>query len=82
MVTKEEALTSNEFHYGTCALIIGPRGGTTLHRILYRRNGKTRTWKTRPLKWSVPTKQGLYDYHTIRSGSAVYWHTAEACPIP
>jgi len=30
-----------------------------------RRNGKTRTWKTRPDEWAIPVKYGLKGYTTI-----------------
>jgi hypothetical protein len=51
MITKEQALTENYFvdDYGR----------------IWRRNGKTRTWKTRPNDFYLPVKHGLWDYGSI-----------------
>lgn len=53
MMTKQQAMTANTFHYD----------GDCHHR--WRRNGMTKTWKTRPDEYSVPVKFGLYCYAHI-----------------
>lgn len=51
-ITKSEALAASTFHIGTC-------------RKRWRRNGQTKTWKTRPSEWRIPVKFGLYTYGYI-----------------
>ena len=71
-ITKEQAMTASEFHFGTC----------TVKRIeRWRRNGKTQTWKTRPDEWRIPVKYGLRNYWNIWHDSPYDWHTAEDCPL-
>lgn len=84
MVTKEQALTANEFHMDGCSRIIGPRGGIKQNITAYRRTGATKTWVTRPDQFRVPVIHGMY----ARSGagyitdySARDFHTAPECPI-
>ena len=79
MVTKEDALTENEFHLGTCSSITGPRGGVTIRRYVARRNGKTKTWKRQPEKFQVPYRYGLYEHGYITSWSDA--HCEKDCPL-
>ena len=58
MITKEQALTERYFHVG-CTASVGPRGGVAHHPIVWRRNGVTQTWKTRPDHFRVPVKYGI-----------------------
>jgi hypothetical protein len=83
MITKEQALTANEFHFAhSSKIIVGPRGGQTMPRIeVWRRNGKTKTWKTRPELFRIPVKYGLYDYSYITEKEAQDFHTTEDCPL-
>jgi len=81
MVTKQEALTAGEFHYGECKRIVGKRGGITLKIETWRRNGATQTWKTRPDEFRVPIKYGLYNYSEITHRNALEFHTADTCPL-
>jgi hypothetical protein len=81
MVTREQALTSREFHFGTCVCNVGPKGGKAFHQMRYRRNGATRTWKTRPNEYRLPVKHGLKTYGTISEATAHLWHAAEDCPL-
>jgi|6_EtaG_2_1085325.scaffolds.fasta_scaffold48392_1 hypothetical protein len=80
-VTKDESIVAVEFHYGTCQKHIGLRGGQTLHQIRFRRNGKTKTWITRPEEFSVPVKRGLREYGYLTQTNAKDFHTAEQCEI-
>ena len=81
MVTKDQALTENDFHYGICTQAIGPRGGKTIKQVRVRRNGKTQTWKTRPNDFRIPIKCGLYEYGEITQTNADQFHTAKDCPL-
>lgn len=86
MLTREDVLNANEFHANGCNRIVGPRGGVTIRQTVYRRNGATQTWKTRPDAFSVPVKHGLYACTRITnkgSWSPVVngWHTADDCPL-
>lgn len=81
MLTFTDALSATEFHYGQCTRRVGPRGGVYVKTDVWRRNGRTRTWKTRPGAFEVPVKRGLYDYGVIRHTDAQYWHTRETCPL-
>lgn len=82
MITKEQALTAREFHYRHGDIEIGPRGGLKYPRVeIWRRNGKTQTWKTRPDSFSIPVKFGLYSYGRITETEAKDFHTSEDCPL-
>jgi hypothetical protein len=84
------AATAQYFHHSEdCAqtVKVGPRGGLTYPRTeLWRRNGATQTWKTRPGEFRVPVKYGLRGYgQLITADGAPYgpWHvgTAEDCEL-
>lgn len=82
MLTKEQALTADEFHYGECSRKVGPRGGVTRHTVVWRRNGQTKTWKTRPNDFQVPVKYGFrgpFDY--ISQDDVESFHAASECPL-
>ena len=86
MITKHDALTANEFHYGECTRTVGPRGGVTVKCEVWRRNGATKTWVTRPDAFRVPVKHGMRHYAYVSnegSWSPVVngWHTADDCPL-
>lgn len=83
MITKEEALTENHFHYGECTRKIGPRGGVTEKIIEVRRIGRTKTWVTRPTEWYIPVQYGFYGsgkFHLHESDAASY-HLPKDCPL-
>jgi hypothetical protein len=40
-----------------------------------RRNGKTKTWKTRPGEFQIPVKYGMYDCFYITDRNADEWST-------
>ena len=72
MLTKEDAIRGTFFH---------ENHAPNAEKIrLWRRNGKTQTWKSRPNDFRVPVKHGLYDYAQIREFDAVAYHTEENCP--
>lgn len=73
MITRTDALTADRFHEegarrkdGTC--------------YVWRRNGQTQTWKTRPDEFRVPVKYGLRSYDQITHYNAGSFHTEAACP--
>lgn len=81
MVTKEEAMTCNEFHYGECTRKVGPRGGVKERIVSCRRSGRTQTWVRDPERFRVPVKYGLYESGEVTNTNARDWHTADACPL-
>jgi len=84
MVTKEQALNCDMFHYTgkeECKRVVGPRGGITVYVVQCRRSGKTQTWKTRPDEFRVPVMHGLYSHGELTNRNAEQWHTAKDCPL-
>ena len=65
-MTYEEALTARRFYHKTAKKASGDPQEC-------RRNGKTKTWKTRPGVFSIPVKQGLYSYGYITNDNAAEW---------
>lgn len=66
MITKEQALTANYFQEVT-AVSINPPLNTHTKQRQWRRNGKTKVWKSadRSEHFRVPVKHGLYSYGYI-----------------
>lgn len=63
MITKEQALTANNFtntHWTNA-------DGTPQR---FRRNGKTKTWKRQPERFEIPVKYGLDGYGYITENNA------------
>ena len=81
MITKEQALTAQEFHYGECTRTVGPRGGVKVKQEVWRRNGQTQVWKTRPNEFRVPIKYGLKACSQITQRESHQFHAAEDCPL-
>lgn len=81
MITKQQAETADVFHYGTCRVSEGPRGGLTTEIVRWRRNGATQTWRTRPGEFRVPVKFGMRDYGSIDQRNAGDFHTEADCPV-
>lgn len=81
MITKQQAITANEFHYEPCTKKVGPRDGITKHIETWRRNGQTQTWKTRPNEFRIPVKFGLYNYGSITERDSAFVHIASDCPL-
>lgn len=81
MITKAEALTADRFHENGCTRFVGSRGGVTEIVRVWRRNGRTQTWKTRPDEFRVPIKYGLYDYSDITQRTASEFHVVVDCPL-
>lgn len=83
MLTKEQAVSAPEFHYGVCTRTVGPRGGVEIKITRVRRNGMTQVWKTRPADWRVPVKYGIRakDQFSITQDRASEFHTPDDCPL-
>lgn len=83
MITKEEAINPANiyFHEGQCKRIIGPRGGITTRVTVWRRNGQTKTWKTRPNEFRIPVKHGFYSYGYINELNAGEFHLESDCNL-
>ena len=80
-MTPEQIDNCNEFHYGECSCIIGPRGGKTIKQERWRRSGKTQRWKRDPVKFRIPIKWGLKTSYAIEPDNASNFHAAEDCPL-
>ena len=81
MINMQQAISAHEFHAGECVKTIGKRGGVTIKQEVWRRNGKTKLWKTRPTEYQVPIKHGLRAYAYITPSEADQVHTSEDCPL-
>lgn len=68
MITKYS--TASEFHH----ISAKNADGTPLRA---RRNGATKTWKTRPNEFRIPAKHGLYDYFYIDQDNAGEWNEGD-----
>jgi hypothetical protein len=76
-LTFQKAVTLNHFyHRWKRHKIKGKETGASLE---VRRNGKTKTWKTRPGEFRIPVKYGLYEYFYIDNRNADEWSTV---PLP
>lgn len=78
-VTKEQASTEREFHYGTCVKTIGLRGGIKMQTEAWRANGMLKTWVTRPDEFRLPLSYGLYDHDYLTHVNAGEFHLASEC---
>jgi hypothetical protein len=74
MVTFEQAVTAERFHENQ-----GQRSDGSCY--VWRRNGATQTWKTRPGEFRIPVKYGMYQYGQIRHDIAEQFHTEADCPF-
>ena len=81
MITMEQALTAQRFHRNGCKRTVGPRGGVTTAVEEWRRNGATKTWKTRPGEFRIPVKWGMRSYDYITQREADRFHTEADCPL-
>lgn len=67
------AVITQMFHHNTLKNADG-----TCQR--WRRNGKTKLWKTRPEEFIVPVKQGMYNYGRIHLRNCANYHDERDCP--
>ena len=77
-ITQAQALTLTAVHDdGGCPVNAGSRGDKG--PIVWRRNGATQTWKTRPADFRYPVKHGLRDYSAV-TPSDNHVHAPADCP--
>jgi len=82
MLTREQALTAQEFHANGCTRVIGPRGGPHVGVTAYRRASQTHTWKRRSECFQFTVKFGMNPRtHTITELSAAQYHVPTECPL-
>lgn len=79
MITRAQALTAGEFHQDSPTRPPQTKAGQRSCYV-WRRNGATQTWKTRPDDFRVPVKYGLRQYGQIRQADAAAYHVAADCP--
>ena len=65
MITFEQALYARDFH-----MVDRKHDNADGTPRRWRRNGQTKTWKTRPGEFKVPVKHGLRDYGYITNENA------------
>lgn len=86
-LTMKQALEGQHFHFTAnrsgsddmCSVTYGKTGKAQpkLHVQDWRRNGVTKTWKTRPDEFRIPVKFGMYGYdYIIETDHA---HLADDC---
>lgn len=81
-ITFDQAVTEREFHKeGGCHRSIGPRGGEKVTMEVWRRNGATKTWKTRPGEFRLPIKFGLRSYDAVTERDSHLLHLPSECPL-
>jgi hypothetical protein len=76
-ITMQQALTAQVFHeaHGPYSRPCDSKQGP----LRWRRNGKTKTWKTRPTEFRIPVKFGLRSYDYISEREAEWFHVEEDC---
>ena len=81
MITKDQAIKSNEFHRGECYKIRGQKRRVEICSTIVRRAGQTKTWKRSTEKFRVPVKHGLNTWFWITEVNCEDWHILEDCPL-
>lgn len=81
MVTKKQAVEGYAWHENGCTRTVGSRGGVTVRQVYWRRNGATKTWKTRPDAFRIPIKHGFKTCAYLTDENAEYFHAIDDCPL-
>ena len=84
MITKLQAESNNYFHYHNPNISIAGMSEEKIQQSRmkchkWRRNGKTKLWKTRLLEFKVPIKYGLYSYGYLTQENADKFFLPEDC---
>lgn len=81
-MNEKEALEAYDFHEnGSCYLRQGPRGGLVFHFTAWRKNGKIKTWKTKP-GFKIPIKHGFYGpYDYLTQDNIKDFHLPDECLV-
>ena len=74
MITYEQATAKDGSYY------LHNRFHDSRHKT-WRRNGRTKTWKTRPGNFRIPVKHGLYVYGVVDHLNANEVHLEEECNV-
>lgn len=76
-------INKNAWHERGCVVDRG-RSGLAKPRVLFqkrwRRNGATKTWKTRPNEFRIPIKWGLRTGWYLTQSNQEMFHDADTCP--
>jgi len=75
VVNSTSAMTANTFYHRKMTY-----KGRPTEPLQVRRNGRTQTWKTRPGKFRIPCKYGMYEYFDITDENAHEWSTIPKPP--
>ena len=67
LVTKQNQENVNTFYH------INMVNKSDKQPLRVRRNGATKTWKTRPDEFRIPVKYGLYEYAYITQDNCNEW---------
>lgn len=73
MLTKEQAMIESHFHHN-----LNQNSDNSCER--WRRNGKTKIWKTRETEFQIPVKHGLRDFAYVTNWNQNNFHLAKDCP--
>lgn len=71
----------DDIHEDECILNVGKRGGVQTHTIVWRLNGRVRTWKTDPDRIEIPCKHGMREYFTFTQHDLAHLHLPADCPL-
>jgi hypothetical protein len=84
-LTMAQALSATEFHSiggnKHCTATTTKLGYRKVATVRIRRNGQTKTWKTRPNDFRIPVKYGLRECFYITPDNAHLFCVAGECPI-
>lgn len=82
-ITREqiEDKSVEQFHMGHCKRIYGIRGGVKDVIVTFIRNGKLKTWKTRPTHFHLPIHRGMYNKQSLNHENVGHFHLASECPL-
>ena len=83
MLSAEEILNSQTFHYGTCTVLVNPNGAVHFLSEEWKRRGSTKLWKTRPKDFSISVLHGRSGYGEITNWTAPFYHadTSDECAV-
>lgn len=84
MITKLQAESNNYFHYYDPNISIAGMSKDNIKQSrmkchTWRRNGKTKTQKTRPNEFKVPIKFGMYSYGYLTNENADKFFLPDEC---
>jgi hypothetical protein len=72
MITREQAFNNTSFHSVNL-------NNSASKCLLWRVNGKIKTWKRNPERFKIPVKHGLWIYSYITENNIQSFHLPEDC---